>query len=442
MTKIKVDTAIEVFVNAFPLIDDTDFKSRETGVAYNASGMDLVWNFQTPDGAVSQTAVTPTTAGVYDWTHVGDGMYKIEIPASGGASINNDTEGVGWFTGVATGVLPWASPRYEMVPANISDSLVKGTDLLQVDLTQILGVAQSATDLKDFADDGYDPATNKVQGVVLTDTLTTYTGNTVQTGDSFARLGVAGAGLTALGDTRIANLDAAVSSRSTYAGGAVASVTAGVTVTTNNDKTGYGLSSAAIQSIWDALTSALTTVGSIGKLLVDNINATISSRLATASYTAPLDAAGTRTAVGLAAADLDAQLADLPTVAEVTARTLAAADYATATNLATVAGYLDTEIAAIKAKTDNLPAAPAATGDIPSAASIATAVLTTAMTESYAADGVAPTLAQAILLTQQSLTEFAIVGTALTVKKLNGSTTAAVLTLDSATAPTSVTRAS
>lgn len=198
MTKIKVDTAIEVFVNAFPLIDDTDFKSRETGVAYDAAGMDLVWNFQTPDGAVSQTAVTPTTGGTYDWAHVGDGMYKIEIPASGGASINNDTEGVGWFTGIATGVLPWASPRYEMVPANISDSLVKGTDLLQVDMTQIGGDAQSATDLKDFADAGYDPSTNKVQGVVLTDTLTTYTGNTVQTGDSYARLGApAGASVSA-----------------------------------------------------------------------------------------------------------------------------------------------------------------------------------------------------------------------------------------------------
>lgn len=34
-----------------------------------------------------------------------------------------------------------------------------------------------------------------------------------QTGDNFARIGAAGAGLTALGDTRIANLDAAVSTR-------------------------------------------------------------------------------------------------------------------------------------------------------------------------------------------------------------------------------------
>lgn len=38
----------------------------------------------------------------------------------------------------------------------------------------------------------------KINGVVLVDTLTTYTGNTVQTGDSFVRIGAAGAGLTLL----------------------------------------------------------------------------------------------------------------------------------------------------------------------------------------------------------------------------------------------------
>lgn len=47
------------------------------------------------------------------------------------------------------------------------------------------------------------------------------------------------------------------------------------------------ISAAAVALIWDKATSALTTVGSIGKLLVDNINATISSRLATAGYTVP-----------------------------------------------------------------------------------------------------------------------------------------------------------
>lgn len=51
---------------------------------------------------------------------------------------------------------------------------------------------------------------------------------------------------TSLGLT---NLDAAISSRSTYAGGAVASVTAAVTVGTNNDKTGYKLASDGLDSI-------------------------------------------------------------------------------------------------------------------------------------------------------------------------------------------------
>lgn len=93
--------------------------------------------------------------------------------------------------------------------------------------------------------------------------------------------------------------------------GSVASVTAGVTVSTNNDKTGYGLSSAAIQAIWDAATSALTTVGSIGKWILDKLDVVVSTRLASASYTAPLDAAGTRSAVGLASANLDTQLSGI-----------------------------------------------------------------------------------------------------------------------------------
>lgn len=73
---------------------------------------------------------------------------------------------------------------------------------------------------------------------------------------------------------------------------------------------------------------------------------------------------------------------------------------------------------------------------------IVNAVLTTAMTESYNVDGAAPTLAQALFVTMQRLTEFAISGTTITVKKLDGSTSAYTLTLDDATNPTSTTRAS
>ena len=64
-----------------------------------------------------------------------------------------------------------------------------------------------------------------------------------------------------------------------------------------------------------------------------------------------LDAAGVRSAVGLASADLDTQLADIPTVAEFEARTIVAADYFV------VSDYTapdNASSAAIKAKTDQL----------------------------------------------------------------------------------------
>jgi hypothetical protein len=130
---LPVDTAVTLIVNVAPLMDDTDFITRETGIAYDEAGMDLVWTFQAVDGTITQTAVTPTTGGDYDWTHVGDGIYKIEMPASGGASANNDAKGYGYFSGICDGVLAWVGPTYSFVPTAVVNSLVGGTDTLPVD---------------------------------------------------------------------------------------------------------------------------------------------------------------------------------------------------------------------------------------------------------------------------------------------------------------------
>jgi len=72
---------------------------------------------------------------------------------------------------------------------------------------------------------------------------------------------------------------------------------------------------------------------------------------------------------------------------------------------------------------------------------ISNGVLTTAMTEAYAADGATFTVAQALYEICQSVSEFAIADMTKTVKKRDGSTTAATYTLDDATSPTSITRA-
>lgn len=69
-------------------------------------------------------------------------------------------------------------------------------------------------------------------------------------------------------------------------------------------------------------------------------------------------------------------------------------------------------------------------------------ILTTALTEAYAALGAAPTLAQVLFEIRALQAEKAVAGTTVTTKKLDGATTAATYTLDDDTSPTSITRAS
>lgn len=164
-----VDTALaEVPVNIFPLTDDTDFKAIEESVAYNAAGMELIWHFTTTGGATSATVVTPTTGGVYDWAHQDGGLYTIEIPASGGASANNDTEGFGHFTGKATGVLPWRGPVIGFRAAALNNALIDGGDVLDVSVTEISGDSTAADNAEAFFDGTGYAGTNNVIPTVTT----------------------------------------------------------------------------------------------------------------------------------------------------------------------------------------------------------------------------------------------------------------------------------
>jgi hypothetical protein len=142
-------------------------------------------------------------------TNLGLSALPTANPAAvGGLPTTDASNGVKVSVGTGAGQLNAASGK---VPATLVNTDVTGN--LSADLqtikTQVVTCAA---------------------GVTVLASVGTAATSTAQTGDAFARLGVAGAGLTAIGDTRMANLDAAVSSRSTYAGGAVASVTAGVTL--------------------------------------------------------------------------------------------------------------------------------------------------------------------------------------------------------------------
>jgi hypothetical protein len=126
-----VDTALsKVPINDKSIVDATTLAIK-SNLTYNASGLALNWHFITPAGAHTVTAVTPTdTGGNYDW--ITGNIITIEIPASGGASINNDTEGTGWFTGFATGFLPWRSPMFQFLPVAAANALGIGTNFVTI----------------------------------------------------------------------------------------------------------------------------------------------------------------------------------------------------------------------------------------------------------------------------------------------------------------------
>ena len=71
----------------------------------------------------------------------------------------------------------------------------------------------------------------------------------------------------------------------------------------------------------------------------------------------------------------------------------------------------------------------------------ADALLTRSMTEAYATNGSAMTVAQALHMLWSAIANFGISSTTLTSRKLDHSTSAMTFTLDSATVPTSRTRA-
>ena len=105
-----------------------------------------------------------------------------------------------------------------------------------------------------------------------------------------------------------------------------------------------------------------------------------------------------------------------------------------ATNLA------DAPVLVELTQTDNQDAAAGGLSRLDAAVS---AVLTTALAESYAASGAAPTAAQALYLLLARHFEAAVSGTTMTLKKVSDHATAvATLTLDDGSTPTSITRSS
>lgn len=82
-----VDTEIEVEI----LVEDADAQG-DTGLTHSDFSAARVFR-RTSDAVITSTTITLAASGDYAITELAGGRYTINLPASGGASFNNDTEG-------------------------------------------------------------------------------------------------------------------------------------------------------------------------------------------------------------------------------------------------------------------------------------------------------------------------------------------------------------
>ena len=371
---LKQSTAATIKIG--PFVDSTDGVTAETALTISQADIRLSKN----GGAFAQTN---NATGA---THDENGYYGVPLDTT-------DTNTLGRLRVAVneSGALPvWQD--FMVVNANVYDSLIGGSDNLQVDTVQVEGV--DATDQINAAADtaltDYDPPTKAEldSGLAALNDLSAAQVNAEVD--------------TALADIHLDHLLAADYDPASKPGTATALLNeliendGGVSRFTANAleqaPTGGSAPTAAdiADAVWDEAKAGHVAAGSFGEevqahalsseisalndLSAAEVNAEVDTALA--DYDAPtkaeldaglaalndLDAAGIRTAVGLASANLDTQLGALPTAAENRAEM-----DSNSTQLAAIVA--DTN----ELQTDDVPGLIAALND-PTAAAVADAV--------------------------------------------------------------------
>jgi hypothetical protein len=319
MTWLKQSTAVDVSIG--PFVDSTDGVTAETALTISQADIRLKKN----GGAFAQTN---NAAGA---THDENGYYEVPLDAT-----DTNTLGILRVAVSESGALPvWRD--FMVVPANVWDSFF-GADKLQVHADEITAGLITATaiaaDAITAAKVAADVTTEIQSGLATAAALTTVAGYIdTEVAAILAAVDTEVAAIKAKTDNLPASPAATgdIPSAATIADAVWDEAIAGHA---GAGSTGEALSAAgSAGDPWSTALPGAYGAGTAGKIVGDNLNATVSSR-------------------------------------------------ATQTSVDAVDDYVDTELAAVKtvvdaiqAKTDNLPASPAATGDIPTTAAIADKIL-------------------------------------------------------------------
>ena len=377
MRYLRTNTATIVTVG--PFFDKTDGVTLETGLTITNEKISFVVDLN--DGSAPTLVldnVTGATSGTSnDLNYIANcdaALMQLELAA---ANVNYLGRAFLTITDAANHCPVFH--EFTILPAMVYDSLIAGTDVLQADMTQILGTAVSTPatagllDVNAIQISGDATAANNAEAFFdgtgyagtnnVIPTVTTLTGHTAQTGDAFARLGApAGASVSADIAQVLSDIPVSVWEVELVEGTSAASYMRGSLALLDGIIEGGGETPYSLTA--DALAAVIGGDGDTLETLSD-------------------------------------QLDGIPTVAEFEARTLVAADYTVVSDLGTVqtgdafarlgapagasvsadVAAVKSDSGAIKTKTDFLPSVAAgAAGGVFIAGSNAATSIATALT--------------------------------------------------------------
>jgi hypothetical protein len=350
MRFLRQNTAIRLTVG--PFYDKTDKITPEVALTVTSEKLTFVVDNGNVPTLILNTSPT-ASGGSNDMIHISSdvaGLYDLELTAA-------NTNYLGRAILSINDVLTHCPVFHEftILPAKVYDSLFLGSDNLEVDAVQLLGTAW---------------ATPGTAGTPDVNVLALSTAAILAIWhQALAQISTA----STIGKLIKDYLDAAISSRSTFAGGAVASVTAGVTLAADQAVNATKIGG-TIQTGRDLGASVLISPG-IGTGQLDVTSGVIKANLAQILGTALTETAGY-----LAAGFKKVFNVATPVF---TAASVNQTGDSYSREGAPAGASLAADIAAIQAKTVNLPASPAAVGskmdivDSPSATGVAVIVSAT-----------------------------------------------------------------
>lgn len=385
---------------ALRIVDSGD-GTPETGVVYNTSGIDLWYR---REGAAKTSITEASLSALTDahsdggFLHVGDGEYRLDLPDAAFASGANYVDIGGTVTGMIV-----IGGRVRLVNYDPEDGVRLG-------LTALPNAAADGAGGLPISDAGGLDLDARLDAAVSSRLAPTTAGRTLdvstggEAGVDWANVGGASSTIYFSGTTILG------------LGGTIISFDALWTKVKNAFKLLLRKDSAAAYDASAVLAEINENLGAGAGAFANSTDSVeaIRDRGDSAWVTGTaLDAAGVRSAVGLASANLDTQLSTIESQTD---------DIGTAGAGLTALPWNAAWDAEVQSEVDD--------------------ALDSVIADSVAADGSRPSVRQALLMVTRFLMERSVTSTTLTVYKEDGTTVSMTFTLNDATSPTSLTRAS